>query len=71
MNAKRKEQIEKLISDLRESGNLTATCFFDAARKTSWGASAQQLVEDYNESLGRMFGRGLLNSDEVNKAMNP
>ena len=71
MNAKQKTQIEKLIADLKSNGYLTATGFFRAARSTTWGAASKTLVEDYNESLGRMFGRGQLSFDEVNRAMQP
>ena len=71
MTAKRKEQIEKLILDLKESGNLTATDFFQAARNTTWGESSASIVEDYNMTLGRLFGRGEINIMEVRKAMNP
>jgi len=73
MTAKRKELIEKLITDLKESHNLTATEFFQCARQMSWGIAeaSASLVNDYKETLQRMFIREELTFDELNKAMNP
>ena len=71
MKAKLKRQMEDLVLELNKKGDLGARQFFIAARNCEWGKTitSDQMVDGYNETLGRLFGKGLLSGEQVKRAM--